>query len=932
MDSSDRDVVGREEEIAALVGFLDSPTSLPGVFLLEGEAGIGKTTLWRWGLDAATARGYRVLSCRTSGSEAQLSFVALGDLLGDVLDDVMPALPRPQANALAVALLVDEGEGPPPDRRAIALAFTGALRALAREAPVVVAIDDIQWLDPSSAFLLEFALRRLDGDALVFLLALREEEAIPSAVDLDRALPEERLRRLHVGPLSMGAMHRLLSERLDLVLPRPRLRRLRELSGGNPLFALELGRALRRGAILLEPGEPLPGSLAALVGDRLAALPAETRPALLAASAASDPTLELVEGAIGGRATDRLAPAVAAQVIEFEGTRIRFTHPLLASGIYAAAPLEDRRALHRRLAQLLPDPEEHARHLALGTDSADDGVATALERAAVRAHARGALAAAVELSEQARRLTPVEMEESGHRRTIQAASYAWEAGESSRARELLSGARGRARPGAARGEILMLLGTIEEYEGDRQEAVELYRAARRDATGDVALRARIEEGLASALFLMRKDLPAAAEHARAAVGLADEAGDAVTTIAALSEVGLVDAVSGGSEWRPALERGRDLEQRAGPVPIAVSATFTLAVVFSWTDELARSRELLSSLRVYADERAEESGLPWTLVHLAWVEFLAGQWDEASRWAEEGLETALQTGQEPQRAFALAVRALVRACRGEVDGARADAAATLVLAEERGVMVATIIAASALGLLELSLGNPEAVHRQLGPLAARLEEGGVREPGSMRFVFDDIEALIALGRLDEAEPLLDLVEGRARRLDRASAVAAAARCRGLLEAARGDTDAALASLQGALAEHERVSMPFEEARTLLALGVTRRRARMKRPARETLERALAGFEQLGARLWADRTRAELARIGGRAPASGELTETERRIAALAAEGHSNKEIAAALFVTPKTVGTQLSRIYRKVGVRSRTELARRLSGDAEAPKL
>ena len=233
----------------------------------------------------------------------------------------MPALPRPQANALAVALLVDEGEGPPPDQRAIALAFTGALRALARNGPVVVAIDDIQWLDPSSAFLLEFALRRLDGAALAFLLALRQEEATPSAVDLDRALPEERLRRLRVGPLSLGAMHRLLSERLDLVLPRPRLRRLRELSGGNPLFALELGRALRRGAILLEPGEPLPGSLAALVHDRLAALPAETRPALLAASAASDPTLELVD-ARGWRTSHRPAGARRCRT----GDRVR-GHP-----------------------------------------------------------------------------------------------------------------------------------------------------------------------------------------------------------------------------------------------------------------------------------------------------------------------------------------------------------------------------------------------------------------------------------------------------------------------------------------------------------------------------------------------------------------------------------------------------------------------------
>ena len=200
---------------------------------------------------------------------------------------------------------------------------------------------------------------------------------------------------------------------------------------------------------------------------------------------------------------------------------------------------------------------------------------------------------------------------------------------------------------------------------------------------------------------------------------------------------------------------------------------------------------------------------------------------------------------------------------------------------------------------------------------------------MRFVPDRIEALIALGRLEEAERLLGVLERQATDLDRASALAAAGRCRGLLAAARGDLDGALARLQQALAQHERVSMPFEEARTLLVLGTTRRRARMKRPAREALEHALAIFDQLGARLWAARTRAELARIGGRPAATGELTPTERRIAALVAEGRSNKEIATALFITPKTVGTQLTRIYRKVGVHSRTELARRLS---ETPKV
>ena len=297
-----------------------------------------------------------------------------------------------------------------------------------------------------------------------------------------------------------------------------------------------------------------------------------------------------------------------------------------------------------------------------------------------------------------------------------------------------------------------------------------------------------------------------------------------------------------------------------------------------------------------------------------------------------MELAAQADQEPQRLFALAVRGLVRAARGDVDGGRADAETALALAPEHGVMFATILGACGMSLLELSHERFEAVHELLSPLGARLEEGGVREPGSVRFLHDEVEALIGLGRLDEAAARLDTLERQAVHLNRASALAATGRCRGLLAAAGGDLDDAVAALEGALGEHDRVSMPFERARTLLALGLVQRRAKRKRAAREALEQALATFEQLGARLWAEKARAELARIGGRPAATGELTETERRIAALAAEGLSNKEIASALFVTPKTVGTQLSRIYRKVGVHSRTELARHIAREDETPKV
>jgi len=929
---SGTDVVGREEEVATLVDFLDGRARLPGVLLLEGEAGVGKTTLWRHGVELAAERGYRVLSCSGSSSETQLSFVALGDLLGEALQEVLPGLPTPQAKALAVALLVEEAEGSSQDQRAIALAFVGALRLLALSQPVAVAIDDVQWLDRPSAFVLEFALRRLRGEAVAFLLTRRQEESTVAPFDLERAVGEERLALLPVGPLSLGALHRLLSDRLDVGLSRPKLRRLRELSGGNPLFALELGRAFHRGAIRFEAAEPLPGTLASVVRDRLMQLPSATRAALLAASAVSQPTLELLDRAVGGGAADLLEPAIQGHVIELDRDRISFIHPLLASGIYADAAPAERRGLHRRLAELVTDPEERARHLALGAEGPDADVAAALERAAHQAHDRGALPAAAELSELARRLTPAEMDKSRHRRTVDSANFAWEAGETERARQLLNEARSTAPPGNRRAEILGWLGNLEEYEGDRRRAVELYREARDNAAGDPRLRSRSEEGLASALLLLRRDLPAAAEHARAAVTYAEEAGDRTMEIAALQQLVLVDALTGGREWRAAVARGRELERHTGPVQTAVSATFALAVVLTWVDEFPQACEHLISLRDQSEERAEESALPWILAQLCWGEFLAGRWDDAGRHAQEGIEMAVQADQEPQRLVALGVRGLVRAARGDVEGARADTETTLALAPEHGVMFATIVGACGLGLLELSLERFEAADHLLGPLGERLEEGGVREPGSVRFVPDHIEALIGLGRLDEAESLLETLERQAAAVDRASALAAAGRCRGLLAAARGDLQGALLLLQNALVEQGRVSMPFEEARTLLALGVTRRRARMKRPAREALEQALAIFEQLGARLWVDKARAELARISGRPAPTGELTETERRIAALAAEGRSNKEIAVALYVTPKTVETQLSRIYRKVGVRSRTQLARQLSADAEAPKL
>ena len=329
-------LVGRDEELEALEALL-RPEGLPARLLVEGEAGIGKTSLCAAAVELARERGFEILAARPAESEAELSLASIGDLLEPVLDRVLGELPAPQARALRVALLLDEGDAAP-DERALAVAFLGALRVLSREQPVLLVVDDVQWLDASSAAVLRFAGRRLTTESIAVLLARRAGHRDDVVAALDGVI------HLGVRGLSVGAVHRLLRERLGRVLPRPPLRRLHELSGGNPFYALELGRAFAAGALRLERGESLPPTLDVLVGHRIASLPFATRHALAAAAALARPLVPLV----GGQRV--LAPAAEAGVVVLEGDEIRFAHPLLASAAYSALAPEQRRDLHALLA------------------------------------------------------------------------------------------------------------------------------------------------------------------------------------------------------------------------------------------------------------------------------------------------------------------------------------------------------------------------------------------------------------------------------------------------------------------------------------------------------------------------------------------------------------------------------------------------------
>jgi DNA-binding CsgD family transcriptional regulator len=344
----------------------------------------------------------------------------------------------------------------------------------------------------------------------------------------------------------------------------------------------------------------------------------------------------------------------------------------------------------------------------------------------------------------------------------------------------------------------------------------------------------------------------------------------------------------------------------------------------WAGELDAAREVLHQELTEYERLGRYVVRGELLTYLAEVECRAGNWDVAAKHAQEAYDIDVEAGWLLGLGHLLFPRALVAAHTGDMDAARSDAEEGLRQSLRNEDMLDASCNRAVLGFLELSLSNPTAAIERLKPVLAFLDELGSPEPGIIPCVPDAIEALVSLGRLDEAEALLGRLERQGRTLDRPWAIATAARGRGLLTAARGDLTGASSALEQALVEHRRVPQPFELARTLLVKGEVERRAKQKRAARSTLEQALGLFQSLGAPLWGQRARDDLARVGGAVLPSNQLTPTEQRIAQLVGEGKKNREVADVLFISVKTVEANLSRIFHKLGVRSRTELTRRIA--------
>lgn len=886
--------------------------------MIEGEPGIGKTTLWLEALRAIETRGYQMLAARPAESEARLSYVSLADLIAGVFDAARPRLPSPQAQALAAVLLRKE-PNERADPRTTAAGLVSIVTALAAKAPLVIAVDDVQWLDSASARALEFAARRLPAQAGL-LLTRRSDGPQETPLHLDRALPEERLLRIVPTPLSLGALHHLIESRLGTAPPRPKLIRILEASRGNPFFALEIARAPERdllGGSIAEP-LPVPRSVEELIAARVAIVSDAAQRVALAAAALSQPTLAVISDALGD-AVDVSAGLVEAEeggLLRTERDRIRFTHPLLASVAYHSAAPERRRQLHERLASVVSDEEERARHLALSATLPDEAVAAELERAATGAARRGAHDAAAELFAASRRLTPADHGEALTGRALGEAAALLAAGDFDGARTRAESEADSAAP-SLRGQALHLLGEIAWISGSGGPPSGYFEAALAAAPDDIDLAARVYPKLVS--YATHEPARAVA-HAQAAMSLLgpDRHSAALAQIV-FDRFWAEIALGHGPRW-DLFERWRTLEVQAGPD----APKTPLPLIHHWSvDDFERARERHAIEERWYRERGEDLWRAERLAHLSMTELRAGRWDIAQRGIEEACDALAQLFDKPGPwGIAFRIRALIDAHAGRTERARETILPFIAKAERAKLALWEAIGLSTLAFIDFTDGDHRAVDETLNRMRERMDSVDVKELAPDRSEPYHIESLLALGEQERARATLARLEERGRSYPRLWITTTLPRARALVQAADGDVEGALEAL-GELDLAAAEKLPFDLAWTRLVQGRLHRRARHRRAAADTLAEALQLFERLGAPTWAEQARAELDRVGLRR-SPDELTPTERRVAELAASGMTNRDIASAAFMSPKTVEGNLAKVYRKLGIASRAELGARMA--------
>jgi DNA-binding CsgD family transcriptional regulator len=940
-------IVGRDAERSQLAGFLDggarawhtplaggsdipASTGIPGgsrtapvVAILTGPAGIGKTALWEWAVEQAANTGYQVLVSRAGIAEAQLPWVGLTDLLRSAPSSILSGLPPPQRQGLQVVMLQSEA-AEVADERTVGTALWSVLSALAQSGPVLIALDDMPYMDAASAGALRFALRRLEPASRVRLLATARGGGSRWA-PLD-GLPGDRVLPLGVGPVTVGALFELLADRLAIRLARPVLLRVHAASGGNPLYALELARALDRLEIVPRPGVPLPvpASLDELVTERVRSLP----PAVLAIAAGTAASWHFTDAGLEPGAVERavLAGLVVIDEPAMLGNPriVRAAHPLVSAAAYAALPPTAKRALHQRLAATTDDPLERARHCALAAASADPQVASALDAGVAAALGAGAPDIAVELSRLA--LLHTDSDADRATRLDLLADALVRVGDSPGAVQAQRQAIALTSAGSQRARRRIRLAEMAtEVIGWGGAAAELQVAAA-EAAADPAVRSEALLTLAA----VTDDIALADASATEAVELLEQGGqpDPAVLSGALSQAAGARFRAGRGLDHDMFRRAIDLERSNPSRRLSDRADASYAALLKYADELGEARTRLLALLAEARAAADLSSIAYSLAHLPQIALWQGQLSQARQFAEEHLDVSEQGSLAAQAGQARHNLGLVMAYEGRLDEAVA------VLAEARDQAAATnwdrLRACGALGFVALSRADPVAAAGHLDRWHAILTMMHLGEPGYSRFHLDYLEALVATGRLADAQAFLDQLDSQVASSGRRSAEATAMTGRAIVQAASGRLPEAVATIEQVRSWHDTSPFRFDRARTLLIAGQIHRRVKAKRLAQDALTEAHREFTSFGAVAWARQAEAELARVNLRPAAPGTLTETERRVAELAASGLTNREVAQQLFLAVKTVEANLARAYRKLGISSRAELGAQMGRSDGTP--
>jgi DNA-binding CsgD family transcriptional regulator len=913
-------LVGRAPEQAGLEARIAAAEGGRGnALIITGEPGIGKSAL----VDDVCERavGLRRLAVCGVESESELGFAVLADLTRDLLDH-LGELPRGQAAALSGAL----GLGPPGavDRLAVYAATLALLAAASEQEPLLISVDDSQWVDSATVEALMFCARRIDADAIVIFLVTRSGTPV-----VEQATGIEQLE---LGGLDVLAVGELLCASTGASVSASVAGRLARATAGNPLAVLEssalLSAAQLTGTALVQ--EPLaPGSsIERMFWRRLAALPERCQRALSVAAVSDSGAMQEILAALGTveLSVEDLEPAERGGVIVISAERLAFRHPLMRSVAYHAAPAPDRRRAHRAMASAVSGPEapdRRAWHLAAAAVGPDEQTAELLEQAAARMRQRTGYAAAAHAQERAAQLTPGAEQRAG--RLLIAAQDAHLAGRGESARERLQEALEGTRDECLRSDIERSRGAVEIWGGNVRTAhrllveaadrVEPHDPAR--AAGlfvDATIACNLAGGIKSGIAIARRAL----SLARGVGGETEMLAEALLGITLIFNG---DAASGCAMMDGALATASQLPPSVF-TQLAFQSTGTVSV---WVEEYERARELFDGLITALRSAGAVAPLAHLLASRADLDFRTGHWPAAHAGALEALDIGSETGQTSGSGLSCATLARIEAAQGRELQAREHVAEALELTALSGVDLIRTYAAAALGLLELGLGHPDIAREHLASASKFASEHGMAEPGVVHWRVDWVEANIRAGEAAAAKRALAELQAEAERSGRTYALAGTARCRGLLA---GD-DGFQAHFEEAFAWHERTPTPFPRARTELCLGERLRRSGQRKQARVHLSSAAEAFEALGASPWQRLADRELQASGAsarrrRPDSAEELTARELQVAIVIAEGATNREAGAALFLSPKTIEFHLGHIYRKLNIRSRSELTRWMS--------